>query len=205
MIRSFCDEAYLEGLELHPSFKTYPKYRSIVTRKSHLYEIVKEEDSNLCLAVWEEKLIVGIGILEYPQKDQRWAQLGKWMMEVSVIEVIREFRGKGLAKGLLKSTTEHPLKERKILFMVGYSWTWDLVGTGLKVMEYREMLINLFQSEDFKVYQTNEPNVLLRPENLFMARIGAMVPAHVLKAFKWLRFGIIQSFSLDHSYNMVTM
>ncbi|MFN3535315.1 MAG: hypothetical protein ACK4WB_07995 [Desulfatiglandales bacterium] len=59
--------------------------------------------------------------------------------------------------------------------------------------------------EDFKVIQTKEPNVPLRPENLFMARIGSMVPAHVVKAFKWLRFGIIQNLFLDHSYNMVTM
>lgn len=183
------DQGLLGGLVVHPSFQTYPKYRPIVTRKEHLSKVLEKEDSNLCLAL-NGTLIVGIGILEYPEPEERWSRLGKWMMEVSVVEVIKEFRGMGLAKRLLGCSTDHPLKEQKILYMVGYSWTWDLKGSGLKVMEYREMLIHLFGSEGFRIYQTNEPNVLLRPENLFMARIGAEVPEEIVRAFKLLRFGI---------------
>lgn len=188
-VRKIFDQGYLSELVLHPSFQTYPKYRPIVTRKEHLVRVLQKQDSNLCLAL-NNNLIVGIGILEYPEPEERWSKLGRWMMEVSVVEVIKEFRGMGLAKRLLSCSTDHPLKERKILYMVGYSWTWDIKGSGLKVMEYREMLIRLFGSEGFKIYQTNEPNVLLRPENLFMARIGTEVPEDIVKAFKLLRFGL---------------
>ena len=39
-------------------------------------------------------------------------------------------------------------------------------------------------------YQTNEPNICLRPENIFMARIGENVSREIQNQFKWLRFGM---------------
>jgi acetoin utilization protein AcuA len=39
-------------------------------------------------------------------------------------------------------------------------------------------------------YQTNEPNICLKPENVFMGRVGKNVAAEVQNDFKWLRFGM---------------
>jgi acetoin utilization protein AcuA len=56
--------------------------------------------------------------------------------------------------------------------------------------QYRQMMANLFEPFGFQEYQTNEPNICLRPENIFMARIGKRVPKEVQNQFKWLRFGM---------------
>ena len=72
--------------------------------------------------------------------------------------------------------------------MVGYSWTWDLDGTGKTAQQYRMILIRLFGGLEFKEFQTNEPNICLKPENLFMARIGSRVSSEMRTNFKWLLF-----------------
>jgi acetoin utilization protein AcuA len=48
----------------------------------------------------------------------------------------------------------------------------------------------LFEPSGFQELQTNEPNICLKPENLFMARIGQRVSPGNQKKFKWLRFGV---------------
>ena len=86
------------------------------------------------------------------------------VMEVSVIEVSREWRSVGLAGKLLSLLMDHPRIEDRIIYMVGYSWTWDLDGLGRTAMEYRNILVKLFERFQFKPYVTNEANVCLRPE-----------------------------------------
>ena len=112
------------------------------------------------------------------------------MMEVSVIEVQRPWRSLGISKEILRLLTDHPLKEERILYMVGYSWTWDLDGEGLQAMTYRDLLIRLFSRFGFTIFQTNEPNIMLRPENLFMARVGSRIPEETRKRFKLVRFDL---------------
>ncbi|MEJ2037819.1 MAG: hypothetical protein P8X55_02655, partial [Desulfosarcinaceae bacterium] len=75
-------------------------------------------------------------------------------------------------------------------YMVGYMWTWDLDGTGLTAQQYRNILIRIFSAHGFQQYQTNEPNLCLKPENLFMGRVGSQVSEETRKAFKWLCYGI---------------
>ncbi|MDP3284500.1 MAG: hypothetical protein Q8M56_08740, partial [Desulfobacterales bacterium] len=58
------------------------------------------------------------------------------------------------------------------------------------VIEYRNILINLFSYYGFGIYPTNEPNVMMRPENLFMARIGANISESIRKKFKLVRFNL---------------
>ncbi len=93
------------------------------------------------------------------------------MMEVAVVEVTRAWAKQASSGKLLELVTDHPLKEDKIFYMVGYSWTWDPEESGGSVMEYRNMMIRLFSRVGFKIFQTNEPNIMMRPENLFMAKI----------------------------------
>ena len=52
------------------------------------------------------------------------------------------------------------------------------------------MLIRLFTDFNFQELETNEPNICLKPENLFMGRVGAAVSEEIQKNFKWLRFGV---------------
>jgi len=112
------------------------------------------------------------------------------MVEVKAVEVSRRWRNGGLAKGILASLLSDPDIEAKIIYMVGYSWTWDLDGSDLTALEYRNMLIRLFTEFGFQEYQTNEPNICLKPENLFMGRIGNAISEKLQKDFKWLRFGV---------------
>jgi acetoin utilization protein AcuA len=115
------------------------------------------------------------------------------MMEVKAVEVCRSRRSSKVAHGIVASLIDFPEIEDRIAYMVGYSWTWDLDGTGMSGFDYRQMLIRLFEPFGFQEFETNEPNLCLKPENLFMGRIGANVPEKTQKDFKWLRFGISPS------------
>ena len=112
------------------------------------------------------------------------------MMEVKAIEVCRRYRSYGIASRILTSMMHAPNVENLIIYMVGYSWTWDLDGTGKSALDYRRMLIRLFEPFGFQELQTNEPNICLKAENIFMARVGERVSAENQKKFKWLRFGV---------------
>lgn len=188
---SFCQPDEILSLSFKDTFTKYARYNPLVSRKETLAEAASQADTNVTLAFTHGKEVVAFGILEYPRPDERWLRVGdRIMMEVSVIEVSRPWRSARIAKPLLRLLTDHPLKEYRILYMVGYSWTWDLEGTRAAPMTYRDMMVHLFASCGFKIFQTNEPNIMMRPENLFMARIGADVPEEIRKRFKLVRFGL---------------
>ena len=96
----------------------------------------------------------------------------------------------GIGKEILRLLLAHPLREDRILYMVGYTWTWDLSDGNCTAALYRERLLRLFSSFGFELYSTNEPNVMMRPENLFMARIGERVPNHIRVRFKMVRYDL---------------
>jgi acetoin utilization protein AcuA len=61
----------------------------------------------------------------------------------------------------------------------------------LPVMEYRRHDgPTFFRAMDSASYQTNEPNILLRPENLFMARLGSNLSQEIQQRFKWVLFNL---------------
>lgn len=191
ILRSFWTPEEIEPLRFGLAGERFARYRPLIPGKESLVRAAAEEETNVTLAVDREGTIVGAGILEHPGKETRWRRIGeRALMEVSVMEVARPWRDEKLSKPLLRLLVDHPSREKRILFMVGYSWTWDLDGKGLTAMDYREMLIRLFSEQSFGTFQTNEPNVMLRPENLFMARIGESVPPALVKRFKRVRFGL---------------
>jgi len=190
-IKSFCSPDEIEPLSLKETFVESGRYNPILTKKESLIDAAVMPDANVTLAYTEDKKIIGISILRYPYPDERWAKIGgRVMMEVAVLEVVGKWRLKGISKKLLELLLDHPLKEDRIIYMVGYSWTWDIGGTGKSVIEYRNILINLFSHFGFGIYPTNEPNVMIRPENLFMARIGANISENIRKRFKLIRFNL---------------
>lgn len=189
--RSFCAADEIRRYTFSPQFGAHATYRSLYTKRESLEKNAENPDTNVSLALSEDDLIVGFGVLAYPGSGDRWADLQpQAMMEVKAIEVCRAWRSHGIGKGILEMLMCHPLKEDKIIYMVGYSWTWDLDGKKKTAQKYRQMLIRLFEPFGFLEYQTNEPNICLKPENLFMGRVGSRVAPETEKGFKWLRFGM---------------
>jgi len=187
IINSFCSPDEIASLSFIEAYTKYARYRSIVSKKETLIKAASQPDTNVTLAFTPDGKIIGFGILEYPHLGERWQKVGdRIMMEVSVIEVGRPWRSLGISKKILRFLVDHPLKEERIFYMVGYSWTWDLEK--ISAMDYRNMLIRIFSQQGFKTFQTNEPNIMMRPENLFMARIGVNISEAIQKRFKQVRF-----------------
>jgi len=190
-ILAFCTAAAIDRLELDSGFAVGGDNRSLMGGRESLSLQAELPDANVVLAISSDNRIIGFGILAYPEPGERWVDLGpQIMMEVRAIEVVRQRRSAGIAAGMLAAMLADPRSDDKIVYMVGYSWTWDLRGTGLTAVQYRRMLVNLFKPHDFEEYQTNEPNICLRPENLFLCRIGKNITRVILDRFKWLRFGL---------------
>jgi len=190
-IRSFCSAAEIRKCTFDREFTFHADYKSLYTSRELLEKSTEQPDAKVVLALAEHNHIIGYGVLAYPNPEERWADLGpEIMMEVTAIEVCRSWRSRKIASSILKMMVVHPQIEEKILYMVGYSWTWDLNGTRKTAQQYRQMLINLFEAHGFKEYRTNEPNVCLKPENLFMCRVGNNIGQAIPYRFKWLRFGL---------------
>lgn len=190
-ICSFCSPDEIAPLTLPKTVLEYARYSPIITQKKSLAAAASKPDANVTIAYTADGDIIGFSILQPPDPDERWIRVGeRLMMEVSVVEVSRAWRSHGIARKLLDLVIDHPFIEDRIFYMVGYSWTWDLEEAGLPVMEYRNMMTHLFSRYGFSIYQTNEPNILLRPENLFMARIGTNLSQDVQRRFKMVLFNL---------------
>ncbi len=189
-IRRFQSPEEIRRFSFSDSFGDYAKYRSLYTKRESLEKLASREGTNVTLAVTREDRIVGFGVLEFPEDERRWEAVGeKVMMQVKALEVSRKMRARGIASALLENLLDYPGIAAKIVFLVAYSWTWDLEGAGESVHQYRNKLVALYTKFDFKEYPTNDPNVCLKPENLFMARIGTQVDSETKNAFKWACFG----------------
>lgn len=189
-LRSLCKAEDMRHYSFDRQFGTHAQYKSLYTKKESLEMHARQKRANVTLAL-EGENIIGFGVLNEPDEGERWLNLEPGlMMEVKAIEVSRKFRSCGIAGGILGCLVDPMFAEGIIVYMVGYSWTWDLDGTKSSALDYRNMLIRLFEPFGFQELQTNEPNICLKPENLFMARIGRYVSEVDRKAFKWLRFGV---------------
>ena len=190
-IHSFCRPEKIKQYEFDRQFGIFDDFKSLYTQRESLTKSAANEDTNVVLAVAGTKDIVGYGVLDYPDAGERWAELGpQIMMEVKAIEVCRTWRSAGIAHRIMDLMLVHPQIEDKIIYLVGYSWTWDLAGTDISAGQYRQKLVDLFQAHGFQEYETNEPNVCLKSENFFMGRIGKNISQMIKDRFKWLRFGL---------------
>jgi len=189
--RSFCSADEIRQYDFGSEFNTGSDYKSIYTRRQSLEDKSRHPETNVVLALAPPQTIIGFGVLAYPEPGERWAELGAGvMMEVKAIEVARSWRRTRIASRILNMVVDHPRIEDKIFYMVGYSWTWDLKGTRKTAQEYRAMLVHLFEQNGFRVFETNEPNVCLKPENVLMCRLGNNISRETKDRFKWLRFGL---------------
>ena len=191
LVRAFCRPEEISALSFDAQFGSHAHYRSLYTKRSSLEQKAEQPDANVVLAIANKNHIVGFGVLSRPRPEDRWSRLDPpIMMEVKAVEVARKWRSTGIGTRIVSMLMAHPKIENLIVYMVGYSWTWDLDGTGKSAQQYRQMMIQLFEPYGFQEMETNEPNICLKPENIFMGRVGSDVPAELQKKFKWLRFGI---------------
>ncbi len=189
-IRSFCKPEEIKRYSFDGQFGMHAQYKSLYTKRESLENNTTQINANVTLAL-EDENIIGFGVLNHPDDGDRWQEMAPGlMMEVKAIEVCRRYRSYGVAGRILGLLLHPSVVEKLIVYMVGYSWTWDLDGTGMSALAYRKILIRLFEPFGFHELQTNEPNICLKPENLFMARMGRYVSDENQKKFKWLRFGI---------------
>lgn len=190
-IRSFCRPDEFKRYTLGKQFGITEDYKPLYTQRESLERIAEQANANVVLALDTTDKIIGFSVLADPDPQERWTQLGPGlMMEVKAIEVSRTWRSAGIASRMLKSLLEHSRIEDMIVYLVGYSWTWDLKGTGKSAGAYSQTLINIFEPFGFKQYETNEPNVCLKPENFLMGRIGSNVTQTIKDRFKWLRYDL---------------
>ncbi|SPJ14461.1 conserved hypothetical protein [Syntrophobacter sp. SbD2] len=190
-VYTFASPDEISRLSFEGQFGEHPDFRSLYTRSASLIKRAAEEDANVVLAVADNENIIGFGVLASPEPDQRWARLEpKVMMEVKAIEVARDWRQMGVGSLLVQGMLSHPRVEEKIIYFVGFTWTWDLKWTKVTASQYRQMMISLFKPFQFNECKTNEPNICLDADNLFMCRIGKNISDSLLDDFKWLSFGV---------------
>ncbi len=168
----------------------FPHYSSIIQKLEIFERIASGKDGRVALALIDENIIVGYMVCWYPDSTERWSKLGELMYEFGAIEVSRNFRKLGIAAEMVMSVLRDDFFEEKISYMNGFSWHWDVDGSGLTLVQYRKMMLNFMKPFGFEEYYTNEPNIALREENLFMARIGSKVSEEDQLRFRNLRFGI---------------
>ncbi len=192
LIVDWCTRAFAAGCEMDDGLGRFPSYRSLFTTPEGLADMAEGETANVVLGLNSKNKIVGYCVFREPERGDFWGRLGPGTMyEIAGLEVSRRCRRSRLGQRLLHLGLTNEIIEDMIAYMVGYSWTWDLEGTGLTANEYRQMLMNMLRPYQFERYPTNEPNVCLRPENVFMARIGRRVPQETTKRFKNLLYGIV--------------
>lgn len=190
-IHSFCRPEQIQQYTFSRHFGVFDDFKSLFTQRESLAKRATHEGANMVLALAQTNDIVGYGLLAPPNAGERWAEMGaEIMLELKAIEVGHAYRSSGIAPGIVKMMLAYPGIEEKIIYLVGYSWTWDLKGKNLTGPEYRRVLIKLFEPFGFKEYETNEPNICLRPENILMCRVGRNITQKIKDRFKWLRFGL---------------
>ncbi len=190
VLRDRVGAAEMAELEMDPGIGVFSAYRSILTSKASLTSVAAQPQANLCLALAEGRSIVGYCVMRPPQEGERWGRLKPPILFELFGETARGWRDFKLMRPMLELLVDDPANDERILYIVGYSWTWDLDHTRKTMQQYRDTLIHLLSPLGFKQYPTNEPNISLRPENLFMARVGAAITKETVKAFHNLLFGI---------------
>jgi acetoin utilization protein AcuA len=192
MIRSNCPPGCYAGLQLEEGLGHFSHYSSIIHKLEAFETIASRKEGRVTLALLEPNLIVGYGTCWYPDSDDRWSALGELMYEMGAVEVSRNFRSLQLAGRILEATLNEDFFEDKITYMCGFSWHWDLEGSGMNAVRYRQMMMKLYSRVGFREVYTNEPNIALREENLMMIRVGSRVTPEDQRRFRYLRFGIRQ-------------
>ena len=186
-----CPPQLIGRLELDSGLGHFSHYSSIIQKLDVFEKIASAKDGAVALALARKTFIVGYATGSYPDSTERWSKLGDLMYELATIEVSRNFRGLNLSNEMLAALLRDDWFEDKITYMNGFSWHWDTEGNHVTMAQYRKLMLNLMKNHGFQEYYTNEPNIAIREENIFMARMGSRVATEDQQRFRNLRFGIV--------------
>ncbi|MBI4964631.1 MAG: N-acetyltransferase [Desulfomonile tiedjei] len=186
-----CPPGCFKDLKLDAGLGTFAHYSSIIQKLEVFEKVALSKDGRVALALIEGATVIGYVTCAYPGPEERWSKLGELMYELAAIEVSRNFRHMQIGQAMLGALFGDAFFEDKITYMNGFSWHWDLDGTGLTMSQYRQVMMRLVKGFGFQECYTNEPNIAMREENLFMARTGSRVSEDDQKRFRNLRFGIV--------------
>lgn len=193
-IRTHCSLDLVSGLALDEGIGVFPHYRSIVRDMDSLKRIAAIEGANLILAYTDEGKVIGFLALSNPSPLERWGRDSAVpLYELGAIEVSQNWRRLGIANKMAELAVEDEEVEDRILFLTGFSWHWDLEQTGLTKMNYRRMLMSIFEPFGFRHFYTTEGNVNMDSANMLMARIGSRVSAEDQERFLDLLFALPQA------------
>ncbi len=168
-LRSFCPPSFIERLRVESGMHAFAHLPE--REYQLLLNIAKSPDSELTIAHTPAGEIVGE--VSLAPGEGLWEGLEN-VYEVA-IQVSTNWRNMGVAKGLLAFALKLDALEDMILFALGLSWHWDTEGLGVPLYRYRKLIAHLFGMQGFFEYATSEPDIIMEPGNIFMARIGSRV------------------------------
>ncbi|MDR7484065.1 MAG: GNAT family N-acetyltransferase [Armatimonadota bacterium] len=184
------DSRALAYYEIDPglgSFSRYSRRRTEIVRES-LGKTLRVPGGEVFAAV-AGQTVVGYLLLVPSGPDQPWGRLNdRRVLEIG-IEVARGWRGRGVARALMRRAFERPEVESRIYVATAYAWCWDVEGTGLAANVYADRLLRLFERFGFRREWTNEPNVAMDPNNFLAVRVGRDVPPRLLRRVRQAQRG----------------
>ena len=151
-----CAPGFFSSLKLDAGIGNFSHYSSIIQKFEVFERVVSAKDGRVALAIIEGNTVVGYLACWYPDAPERWSKLGDLMYEMGAVEVSRNFRHMNIAQKMISLILADDFFEDKIAYMNGFSWHWDLDGSGLTMAEYRKMMLRLLKSHGFQEFYTNE-------------------------------------------------
>ena len=186
-IENYCPAERLEGLEVDGGIYMFSRHNPERQKKA-LVRVAGSEGGNVVAGTLGNTLVSYIGI-HHPSERERWGKPRyKWLYELGAIEVSRGYRKCGLARNMMKVAWDDPFYDDKVVITTAFTWHWDLEGTGMTKMEYRELFVNLAARFGFLEMATDEPNVTMDSANLFLVRLGSNLSFSRYQRFASLLF-----------------
>ena len=162
----------LDSWQMDEGFGQFSRFRSFFDSIESLKNQLNAPGAEMTVALTGDT-ITAYALSRPAPADERWAELEDPPMFELIIEAARGKRSGHVAKPLLKLLVDHPHNDQRIIYLVGYAWTWDLEESGKTMQEYRQTLKSLVEFLGLREYPTNEPNVAPAPGEPVHGPVGA--------------------------------
>jgi len=171
LVENYCPSETLKRMGVDDGICMFSRHDPSRQLKA-LVSVSEADGGNVIAGIHDNNLVSFIGI-HYPAQRERWGKPGyPWLLELGAIEVSRNYRKLGLAEAMLGVAFNDPYYDDKIILTTGFTWHWDLEGTGMDKMQYRALGIDMFGHYGFMEMATDEPNITMDSANLFLVRLG---------------------------------
>ncbi len=183
----------LEQMKVSAGLGIFFRY-DVERQKETLIKIARMDYGNIVIAHTPENEIVGYVTAHPVDAEERWAVLNQpsdinpagklYVCEFGAVEVSRQYRGWGISSRLMQAAfASDSWYDDKIVVSVEFAWHWDYEEAGLTKLAYRKMLRKVISSAGFEAMDTDEPNILMDPANMFMVRLGKEASLEVQQRF----------------------